>query len=117
MDKDSDSEEVDDSKVRYENGKILSCGMIGIVILARDIINEMHPLRCIKVMDGEKLAEKRLFNSLRTELKILEKVSPLPGCIELLDIVNYNEEKLTGIGLVFPFMYHGDLYSYKRRVY
>ena len=56
---------------RYQLGRILNTGMIGVVYLVRDQFNTMKPLKCVKKMSASKMLEKNIFPSVRRELKIL----------------------------------------------
>lgn len=77
---------VDDvSKPKYEFGKILASGMIGMVYLARSTYD--WSFVCIKAMYGKKIAEKNIFDSIRREVKILQKVQKIPGCVRIIDII------------------------------
>ena len=82
--------------------------MIGVVYLARDRSDPVYQLVCIKMMYGEKMAEKNIFPSIRRELKILKKIKNNPGCVRLIDILT--DEKT--LSLVFPYYINGDLYKY-----
>jgi len=95
---------------RYDLGKILSTGMIGVVFLVRDMMDPAQPFKCHKKMYFQKIAEKKIFASVMRELRILEQVSSIRGCIQLLDIVN--EEG--SLSLVTDFYKRGDLYHHWR---
>lgn len=94
---------------RYIIGKMVSSGMIGIVYLARDY--KLEPFNgqcCIKMMMGEKMAEKNIFASIRRELQILMEIRKIKGCINLTNIY-WNDDSLN---LVFPYYPKGDLYHH-----
>jgi len=93
---------------RYELGKILSTGMIGVVFLVRDTLDPFYPLKCHKKMYFSKIAEKKIFPSVRRELCILKQVRQFRGCIQLLDIVTTEES----LSLVTSFYQRGDLYHH-----
>lgn len=98
-----------DNNVRYEFGRLISGGMIGMTYMARLwYSNGLFRNVCIKRMLGRPLAEKCLYPSIRREMEILLDVSELSGCVTLLDIVKDDES----VGLVFPYYPHGDLYSF-----
>jgi serine/threonine protein kinase len=82
--------------------------MIGNVYLARDPKNKEEGIFCIKRMNAKVMAEKRLFPSLKRELKILNEIINVPGCIKLVDVL-YDD---SSISYVFPFYPHGDLHSF-----
>ena len=82
--------------------------MIGVVFLVRDMLDPFYPLKCHKRMYFAKVAEKKIFPSVKRELRILREVNKLHGCIKLLDIVS-TEESLT---LVTNFYWRGDLYHH-----
>lgn len=101
----------DDKKylgLRYEFGKILSSGMIGQVYLARDRNQKLMNFVCIKKMMGSKMAEKNIFASVKREVKILQKIQDIKGCVRLLDIF-WDDESLS---LVMPYYSRGDLYTH-----
>ena len=75
----------DANKPKYEFGKILASGMIGMVYLARSTYD--WSFVCIKAMYGKKIAEKNIFDSIRREVKILQKVQKIPGCVRIVDVV------------------------------
>lgn len=75
----------DVNKPKYEFGKILASGMIGMVYLARNTYD--LTMVCIKAMYGKKIAEKNIFDSIRREVKILQKVQKIPGCVRIIDII------------------------------
>jgi serine/threonine protein kinase len=81
---------------RYELGRIISSGMIGIVYLAR--ATEDKSVVCIKRMLGKKMAEKNIFQSVSRELKILNEVQKVEGCIKLYDIITDDDS----LSLVMP---------------
>lgn len=95
---------------RYEVGKILSSGMIGIVYLVRDRTGIIPEFKVVKRMSVAKIIEKRLAESLRQELLILREVSGIEHCIRLIDHFHDKEN----ISLVFPFYPKKDLYHFAR---
>ena len=96
---------------RYEFGRLIGSGMIGIVYLARDSYNDYKPLRCVKEMYKEKIIEKDLGPALKRELQILFETQRLKGCIRLLDVL----DTPTSLSFVFPFYNNGDLYNYMKQ--
>ena len=70
--------------------------MIGIVYLAR--ATEDKSVVCIKRMLGKKMAEKNIFQSVSRELKILNEVQKVEGCIKLYDIITDDDS----LSLVMP---------------
>ena len=56
---------------KYELGKIIGQGMIGVVYLARDCSHVQKPTVCIKQMYMQKIKEKKLEFSLKREIRIL----------------------------------------------
>jgi serine/threonine protein kinase len=95
---------------KYEYGRIVSSGMIGIVYLAREFTKELVSYVCIKRMMGEKMAEKRIFPSISREIKILQKINKIRGCIKMQDL--FMDEK--SLSLVFPYYLRGDLYTHSK---
>ena len=93
---------------RYEFGRIISSGMIGNVNLAE--AKENKSLVCIKQMLGKKMAEKNIFQSVRRELKILNEVQKIDGCIKIYDLIT----DFTSLSLVMPWYPLGDLYIYAK---
>lgn len=96
---------------KYQFGKIISGGMIGIVYLAR-FTKAPEDFVCIKRMLGVRLSEDNLFKALRSEIEILYKVKNVPGCIKLIDVLMDEES----ISLVFPYCQMGDLRLYRKKV-
>lgn len=95
---------------KYEYGRIVSSGMIGIVYLAREFTKDLVSYVCIKRMMGEKMAEKRIFPSISREIKILQKINKIRGCIKMQDL--FMDEK--SLSLVFPYYSRGDLYTHSK---
>ena len=93
---------------RYEFGRIISSGMIGIVYLVRDRSDKYGAMRCIKMMPIQKMFEKRLLPSIKNEIEILYEIRNIKGCIRLLDAFNDDKD----ISLVFPYYFKRDLYHY-----
>src|SRR5450830_137193 len=58
---------------RYEVGKILSSGMIGIVYLVRDCTGYIPEFKVVKRMSVAKAIDKKLAESLRHELLLLKE--------------------------------------------
>ena len=82
------ADSIEGAYVRYEFGRLISGGMIGSTYLARLKSSKgNHRFFCIKRMRGKAMAEKSLFGSIKRELLILNKVSELPGCVSLIDVV------------------------------
>lgn len=67
--------------VEYEFGRLIGSGMIGVVYLARIAGEPQRGFFCIKRMFGEQMAVKRLFEPEKTEIRILEEVKEIEGCI------------------------------------
>ena len=95
---------------RYEYGKIVSTGMIGIVYMVRDIQDPFLRLRCLKRMPREKMGEKNIYSSIKRECQILFDLRAVKGCIRLLDIICQDDF----LSYVFPFYPKGDLYHHYR---
>ena len=93
---------------KYEFGKIISSGMIGVVYLGRNLSRPFFPHVCIKKMYGEKMGEKNIFPSLRREIEILHKISKIEGCVKFVDVLT--DEK--SLSIVFPYYHQGDLYKF-----
>ena len=93
---------------RYEFGRIISSGMIGNVYLAEAKDNKS--VVCIKQMLGKKMAEKNIFQSVRRELKILNEVQKIDGCIKIFDVIT----DPSSLSLVMPWYPLGDLYFYAK---
>eukprot|EP00347_Sterkiella_histriomuscorum_P024190 403331997 len=100
---------------RFELGRILSSGMIGIVYVARDRFyanQTWSSLYCIKRMYKSKIVEKHLMTSTVKEIEILLKVRKIKGCIQLIELINSKDS----IDLIFTYYQHGDLYKYFKNV-
>ncbi len=71
----------------YEYGRLIGSGMIGIVYMARIAKNPTLGYFCIKRMLGELMVSKGLIESVKTEIRILDEVKTIPGCIKLCDVI------------------------------
>lgn len=68
------SQQIDEASTsfsRYEFGRLISHGMIGITYLARDSVT--FTLVCIKRMMSDKIAEKKIFKNVMNEISLLEE--------------------------------------------
>ena len=95
---------------RYEFGRIIASGMIGIVLIARDVKDPICGFRCIKRMMFTKMAEKNIYPSIKREIQILYDLRFISGAIRLLDMF-HDEESLN---LVFPYYPRSDLYRFSQ---
>ena len=66
---------------KYEFGKIIGQGMIGVAYLARHCDYIQKPAVCIKQMYLKKIKEKKLESSIKKEIRILLDIQKIDGCL------------------------------------
>lgn len=98
---------------RYEIGRLLSSGMIGVVFLARDLyVFPLMPV-VLKKLYYESIMKKGLSSWIKNELEIITKVNDIEGCVKCLDLtINRNS-----LSIVMSYYPDGDLSTFIKRNY